>query len=347
MKLSEIAAFLGGELAGDPDLNITGLARIEEAAAGDLSFLANPKYAKYLSQTKASAVLVDLNQEQVPIAHIRLSDPYLGFVKIAAKINPPKYAKLSGIHKTAVIADSAHIDKSATIGALVYIGENVRIGKNTIIYPGCVVLDNSSIGDDCVLYPNVSIREACKLGRRVILHNGVVIGSDGFGFAPEEKQYIKIPQLGNVIIEDDVEIGANSCVDRATLGGTVIRRGTKLDNMVQIAHNVDIGDDTVIAAQSGVAGSSKIGKHVTIAGQVGRVGHIHIEAGAMVAAKSGVAKASPKGEVWFGYPAAPIMKMKKIEASLRHLPELTKKIHNLEKTIIELEEKLKNIGHSK
>jgi UDP-3-O-[3-hydroxymyristoyl] glucosamine N-acyltransferase len=341
MKLSEIAGFLKGELAGDGDIEITGLAKIENAGPGELTFLANPKYAKYLEETKASAVLVNRSMENVPLNHIRLDDPYIGFLFLLEKFSPEPETGFTGIHSSAQIAGSAVIGKNAAIGANVYVGENAVIGDNTIIHPNATIYPDVKIGTNCVIHSNVSIRQECVIGNRVILHNGTVIGSDGFGFAPDGDKYRKIPQRGIVRIEDDAELGANCSIDRATLGETVIGAGCKLDNLVQVAHNVVIGPDTVIAAQTGVAGSTRIGTHVTIAGQVGVTGHIQVGDNAIIAAQSGVSKSVPAGEVWFGYPAMPINKMKKIEVSMRHLPDLSRKIHQLEKQIISLEEKLK------
>jgi UDP-3-O-[3-hydroxymyristoyl] glucosamine N-acyltransferase len=221
----------------------------------------------------------------------------------------------------------------------------VEIGNNTVLYPGCVILEGVRIGRDSILYPNVTVREGCQIGDRVIIHNGTVIGSDGFGFAPSGDSYVKFPQLGIVQIGDDVEIGSNCTIDRATMGATVIKQGCKIDNLVQIAHNVVIEENTVIAAQSGISGSTKIGKNVTIAGQVGIVGHIKIGDRAVLAAKSGVSKDVPAKEVWFGYPAHPLMRQKKIEACVHNLPELVKRIHALEKQISDLEQKIKELNN--
>jgi UDP-3-O-[3-hydroxymyristoyl] glucosamine N-acyltransferase len=344
MRLKEIAQFLNGELFGDPDLLIKGVAKIEEAKNGDLTFLANPKYSKYLETTEASAVLVGNESPDVPIAHIKVADPYIGFLNILNKLYPPQIPKFSGIHPTAIVGTNTKLGAQVTIAPLVYIGNDTEIGENTLLYPGCVILDHVKIGKNCTLYPNVTVRENSIIGDRVIIHNGAVIGSDGFGFAPSDDVYIKIPQKGIVQIEDDVEIGANCTIDRATMGATLIRRGCKIDNLVQIAHNVVVDENTVIAAQSGISGSTKVGKNVTIAGQVGVVGHIKIGDGAILAAKSGVSKDVPAKEVWFGYPAHPIMRQKKIEACVHNLPEMVKKIHALEKSIRELEQKLKEIN---
>lgn len=344
MNLDQIARLLDGELVGDPDLEIKGLGKIEEAGPGELTFLANPKYTKFLTTTKASAVLVSNEFKDVSIPHIRVTDPYLGFLLILEKMNPPKPPGFTGIDPSASIDSEAHLAEDVCIGPMVYIGKNVTIGRGTVVYPGCVILDDVQIGENCKFYPNVSVREECRIGNNVIIHDGSVIGSDGFGFAPGASEYRKIPQRGIVRIEDDVEIGANCAIDRATMGETLIRKGCKLDNLIQIAHNVVIGENTVIAAQTGVSGSTKIGKNVTVAGQVGIVGHITIGDKSIIAAQSGVSKDVPAGEIWFGYPAQPIMKQKKVEASLRHLPDIARKVHQLEKLSIELEEKLKKLG---
>ena len=343
MKLSEIARLLQGHLEGEADIEITGLAKIEDAVAGDLTFVSNPKYQKFLKSTKASAVLVGPDQPGMGLPLIRVDDPYLAFLVALEHFNPPVKPNFTGIHPSSNVSATAVIADDVVIGPFVYIGDKVVIGNATVIYPGCVILGHAEIGKECVLYPNVSVREKCVIGDRVIIHNGSVVGSDGFGFAPVGETYRKIPQMGRVVIENDVEIGANCTIDRATLGETLIRSGCKLDNLIQIAHNVTIEKNTVIAAQSGISGSTKIGKNVTIAGQVGTVGHITIGDKSIIAAKSGVSKDVPAGEVWFGYPAQPIMKQKKIEASSRHLPDLARKIHQLEKLCIELEEKIKKM----
>jgi UDP-3-O-[3-hydroxymyristoyl] glucosamine N-acyltransferase len=344
MKLNEIAKFLKGELVGNPDTEISGLAKIQTASVGELTFLANPKYSKYLESTKASAVLINKSQPSPDLDHIKVEDPYLSFLEILNHFHPPKEPNFDGIHSTAVIAESAIIGENVQIGPNVYIGESAKIGDDTLLYPNCVILDNVQIGRDCRLYPNVSVREGCRIGDRVIIHDGTVIGSDGFGFAPDGEKYKKIPQMGIVVIENDVEIGANTTVDRATIGETIIKEGCKIDNLVQIAHNVEMNANTVIAAQSGISGSTKVGKHVTIAGQVGTVGHIEIGDNAILAAKSGISKNVPAGEIWFGYPAMAIIKQKKIEANLRKLPEMAKKVNKLVKQLEDLQNKLNDLG---
>ncbi len=344
MKLKEIAEALNGELHGPGDLEITGPGKIEEAHPGQITFLANPRYQQYVGSTKASAIILDKPIEGITIPYILVDNAYVAFMHILRLFTPQQHDYFEGIANQAFVHPSAKVHPTAKIAPLAYIGPNVKVGKNTVIYPGVVVLKNVEIGEDCVLYPNVSIREDCKIGNRVILHNGVVIGSDGFGFAPFNGVYHKIPQIGNVIIEDDVEIGANSTIDRATTGSTIIHRGCKLDNLVQVAHNVKIGEHTAIAAQTGIAGSAEIGKNVIIAGQVGIVGHIKIHDKVIIAAQSGITKSVPEGQVMFGSPALPMQKQKRIEVTMRHLPELMTRIRELEKEVNALKELLKKKG---
>jgi len=341
MTLKEIADYLDGELHGPENLEITAPARIEQAQKGQITFLANMKYQQHLDTTQASAVLVESKIDDNKIPQIVVKNAYISFVFLLRLFNPPDEGYIRGQSELAHIDTAAQIDPTVSVGPFVYIGPDCRVGKNTTLYPGVVLLKNVTIGEDCVLYPNVSIRENCKVGNRVILHNGCVIGSDGFGFAPKGDGYIKIPQLGHVVIEDDVEIGANTTIDRATLGETIIKRGTKLDNLVQIAHNVEVGSNTVIASQTGVAGSTKIGDNVTIAGQVGIVGHITIGNRSILAAQCGISKSVPEKSIMFGTPALPLSKQKRIDVSLRHLPEMVKKMHQLENEIIALKEELK------
>lgn len=343
MKLSEIALFLKGELVGDPSIEISGPAKIETAKSGEITFLTNPKYVKYLETTEASAVLVAKTQENVAPAHIKLENPYYGFLKLLDLFYPPQKPVFTGIDPSAEISKSARIGRDVIIGPYVYIGEDVVIGDDCLIYPGCVIMDRVHIGTNCVLHANISIREECRIGNNVIIHCGTVIGSDGFGFAPTGDTYEKIPQRGIVIIGDNVELGANCTIDRATLGATEVKEGCKIDNLVQIAHNVVIEKNTVIASQTGIAGSTKVGEHVTIGGQVGIVPHVNIGKNSMIAAKSGVSKDVHEGQVVYGIPAGPIMKQKKIEANLRHLPDYNKKVLSLEKTVAELLVRIKTL----
>ena len=340
MTLQEIADHLKGELNGPADLQISSPAKIEEAKPGQITFLSNTKYLKYLSTTEASAIVVDNSIQDVPIPHIRVANAYFAFVLVLKLFEDQNTCIFDGISDKAFISPSAKIDPTVKIAPFAFIGPNVIIGKNTILYPSVVILQDVQIGDDCILYPGVTIRENCIIGNRVILHNGAVVGSDGFGFAPYNNAYIKIPQLGRVIIEDDVEIGANTTIDRATLGSTLVKKGTKLDNLIMIAHNVVIGENTVMASQSGIAGSSEVGSNVTIAGQVGISGHIKIADGVILGAKSGVSKdITEKGVMW-GSPVNPVMKQKRIEACIRHLPDTEKRVKMLEKEIENLKNQL-------
>ncbi|MFZ0392124.1 MAG: UDP-3-O-(3-hydroxymyristoyl)glucosamine N-acyltransferase [Calditrichia bacterium] len=336
-KLSELAEKVNGRVEGKGDPLIRGAAKIDDASENDITFLANPKYKDALSATRAAAVVVgpDIVLEK-DIPKIRVDDAYFRFLQIFLLFHPQKSPIEPGIHKTAVIDPSADIGENAAIGPHAVIGKNCRIGKNARILPNCVIMDNVEIGDHCLFYPLVSVRENCRIGHRVIIHNGAVIGSDGFGFAPHEGVFHKIPQVGRVVLEDEVEIGANCTIDRATMGETVIRKGCKLDNLVHIAHNVEVGSFTVIAAQTGISGSTKIGHHVMMGGQVGTVGHITIGNFAQIGAQSGVSKSVPEKEVMFGYPARPIMRTKRIEAVVNQLPELLKRIKTLENQLKEL-----------
>ncbi len=342
MKLKEIAQAVEGELHGPEDLEINGPGKIEEASPGQITFLANPRYQQYVTRTKASAIIIDKPIDGLKIPYILVPNAYVAFMQVLRMFTPRLHDYFEGLSPQAFIDPTAQIDPSAKVAPLAYVGPGVKIGARSVIYPGVVLLKNVSIGEDCILYPNVSVREECVIGNRVILHNGVVVGSDGFGFAPANGKYHKIPQIGNVVIEDDVEIGANSTIDRATTGSTIIRSGCKLDNQIQIAHNVKVGDDTAIAAQTGIAGSTEIGKNVVIAGQVGITGHIKIHDRVIVAAKTGVTKDIPEGQVVFGIPALPIHKQKRIEVSMRHLPELMKRLRELEEEIKHLKEKLES-----
>ena len=319
-------------------MQITGAAKLDEAGPGEITFLANPRYKELLGGTRASALIIDKKIDvETPIPSIRIDDAYYHFLKVFLLFHPPRQIIEPGIHPTAVIHPSVQLGKSVAIGAHVVIGENCRVGDRTRLLPGCVIMREVRIGEDCLLYPLVSIREECRIGNRVIIHNGAVIGSDGFGFAPHQGVYHKIPQVGRVVIEADVEIGANCTIDRATMGETRIGKGVKLDNLVHIAHNVEVGESTVMAAQAGISGSTKIGHHVMIGGQVGTVGHIRIGNFVQVGAQSGVSKSVPDKEVIFGYPARPIMRTKRIEAVINQLPELYKRIKQLETELEKLQ----------
>ena len=336
IKISEIAEMVDGTIVGDNSLLISGVAKIEDAVAGDISFISNPKYAKFIDTTAASAVFVGKDFPDTGITVIKSENPYFAFLTVLRKFHPPRKTVEAGIHPSAVIDESTQVGAEPSIGACVVVGKNCRIGDRVRLHPGVVIGDDVSIGSDTIIYPNVTVRENTTIGSKVIIHNGTVIGSDGFGFAREGQIYHKIPQVGTVIIEDNVEIGSNCTIDRATLGETRIKRGAKLDNLIQVAHNVVIGEDTVIAAQTGISGSTKIGKGVIIGGQVGFVGHIEIGDNTSIGAQSGVSKDLPPNSVYFGYPAKPIMQAKREEAGLRKLPDLIRKVSDIEKKLKKL-----------
>ena len=354
MTVREIASFLDGDIVGNALLEIAGIAKIEDAKAGELTFLSNPKYEKFLESTKASAVIInqslDISKYQkLPPAVIRVEDAYASFVIAIQKFSPLPALLPQGIHPTASVDSSARIGKRCAIGPYVVVGKGCEIGDDTMILPGAVLGDGVRVGNSCLIYSNVSIRELCSIGNRVIIQPGAVIGGDGFGFAPKKDgSYQKIPQLGIVVIEDDVEIGSNTCIDRATMGETRVKRGTKLDNLVQIAHNVTIGENVVMAAESGVAGSSKIGNNVMIGGNASITGHVTVADKISIAGGAGVSKSLMKeGETYFGYPAKEAGKARRIEGALRQLPELLVTIRELENRIELLEKKISELEGGK
>jgi UDP-3-O-[3-hydroxymyristoyl] glucosamine N-acyltransferase len=348
MKVREIASLVGGEVVGDENAEITKVAKIEEAGQGDLTFLANPKYERFLATTRASAILVSpkLDTQRIggrePLTFIRVPDPYVAFLLVLKRITPVLDPFPIGVHPSAVVDATARVGSNVALGANVVVGKNAAVGNNTRVSHGCVIGDEASVGDECLLYPNVTVYHQCKIGNRVIIHSGAVIGSDGFGFAPKaDGTYEKIPQLGIVVVEDDVEIGASCTIDRATMGQTALRRGVKLDNLVHVAHNVTIGENTVIAAQTGISGSTKIGKNVVIAGQVGIVGHIEIADRTVIMAQSGIPKSLPEpGKTYFGYPAKEHRRALRIEAALRSLPELVQEVQELAQKVETLRSKI-------
>jgi UDP-3-O-[3-hydroxymyristoyl] glucosamine N-acyltransferase len=338
--LRELADYVHGHVVGNDQLIITAVAGIEDAEQGQITFLANPKYRPKLAQTKASAVIISPDVEIPPgLAAIQSPNPYLAFAEVLTLFMQKKHPPV-GIHPTCLIGAGSAIGELCAIGAYVIIGNQVTIGARTIIYAGVVIGDNVTIGADTIIYPHVSVLQDVAIGSRVIIHSGTVIGSDGFGFAPAGEQYYKIPQVGTIVIEDDVEIGANVTIDRATLGQTHIHRGVKIDNLVQIAHNVVIGENSIIVAQVGISGSTKVGKHVTLAGQVGLVGHIQIGDYVTIGAQSGVSKSVPDKALFSGYPAVEHTVWKKSQVALRKLPEALKTIRALEQKIQELEQRL-------
>ncbi len=338
--LNEIAKLIDGKVIGNGDTLITGASGIREAAEGDITFLANSKYSPLIDKTRAAAIITS---EDVPVSAkpiILTDNPSLAFVKIISMFTPDDAGHPSGIDYTAVIGKNVSLGKDITIGAYSVIGDNVSIGDNTIIYAGCYIGHHTKIGSSTLIYPHVSIRERISIGSRVIIHSGTVIGSDGFGFATIKGLHHKIPQVGIVQIDDDVEIGANVTIDRARFDKTVIGRGTKIDNLVQIAHNVIIGENSLIVAQVGISGSTIIGNNVVLGGQAGLVGHIALGDNAVVTAQSGVAKSVPANTMVSGYPARPFMTTQRVNASLQNLPKLFSLVKELKKKIEELEARL-------
>ena len=335
ITLKELAAHLNAAFTGDGNIVVESAAPIESARAGQITFLSNPVYKKFLDTTKASVIVVSPGMAVDRCATIVTEKPYLAFSKIIDLLYPPPYEENWGIHPAAVIADSASIAEKTEIGPNVVIEDDVVIGEGTIIKAGGFIGRKTILGKNCRIAPNVSIMHECKLGDNVIIHAGTVIGSDGFGFAPTEpgQEYKKIRQVGWVEIGDNVEIGANVTVDRGAIGPTVIGRGVKIDNLVQIAHNVRIGENSIIVAQVGISGSTKLGKSVILAGQAGLVGHIEIGDGAIVAAQAGVSKSLEGGKAYTGYPARPLMETRRIDAALSQLPDLLKRVKEIEKKL--------------
>ena len=338
MTLAEIAAFLGGTVIGADDVIINDIRSIEEANEGDITFIANKKYLKKLITTKASAILVFGQTEAEGKNLIVVSDPYAAFGKLLTHFYPLEHGH-SGVSPDAHIEDGAIVSPEATIFPRVFIGSGAKIGKGTVIYPGVFVGRHTSIGENSIVYANVTVYHSCVIGNRVILHSGVVIGADGFGFASPGERNTKIPQVGFVQIDDDVEIGANTTIDRATLGSTWIQRNVKIDNLVQIAHNVVIGENSAIAAQVGISGSTKLGKGVMIGGQTGIVGHISIGDKVIIAAAAKIHKDIKSGEIVGGAPQMPYKEWLQVEACRVKLPEMRATLKDLIKKVDELQKK--------
>jgi UDP-3-O-[3-hydroxymyristoyl] glucosamine N-acyltransferase len=338
-----IAGFLHGEIEGNPDILVNTIAKIEEGQIGALSFLANPKYEHFIYETKSSIVLV--NKSFMPSAKInttliRVENSYEAFASLLRLVDQARPRK-KGIHATAIIESSAKIGTDVFIGPYSYIGENCLIGDGCSVYPHVYIGDNTKLGNNCTINPGVKIYHDCLIGEGCIIHAGSVIGSDGFGFAPQsDSEFMKIPQLGNVILEDHVEIGANVTIDRATMGSTIIRKGVKLDNLIQIGHNVEVGENTVMAAQTGISGSTKVGKNCMFGGQVGLAGHLKIANGSKIGAQGGIlGDVKEENTTILGSPAIELKQFLRSSVIFKRLPELKTKIDSLEKEIESLKKK--------
>ena len=333
---AQIAGILEGEVVGNPEAEVFKLSKIEEGTEGSLTFLANPKYTNYIYSTKATVTIVNSTfepEQEITTTLIKVEDAYKSFSKLLEYYNQVKLMK-SGIEQPSVISEGVTYGSDLYLGSFCYVGKNVTIGNNVKIYPNSFIGDNVTIGDDCVFFAGVRIYSETVIGNRCTIHSGTIIGSDGFGFAPQEDgTYAKVPQIGNVIIEDDVEIGACTTVDRATLGSTIIRKGVKLDNHIQVAHNVEIGENTVIAAQTGIAGTTKIGKNCLIGGQVGFAGHLVIGDGVKIQAQSGIGKNLEAGEVVQGSPAFNYGDFAKSFVHFRNLPKIVTDLEELKNKI--------------
>ncbi len=335
LTAKQLAEIVKGEVVGDEGAKITNYAKIEEAHEGSLTFLANPKYTHYIYTTKASVVLVNKKfepEKTISATLIKVEDPYATLAMLLNMVSAMQPQK-KGIESPVYVSEGVEVPDDIYLGAFAYIGQNVKIGKNVKIYPQCYIGDNVTIGDNVLLYSGVKVYQGCEIKNNCIIHSGVVIGSDGFGFAPKDGSYEKIAQIGRVIIEEDVEIGANTTVDRATMGATVVKKGVKLDNLIQVAHNVEIGEHTVIAAQTGIAGSVKIGKHNMIGGQVGFAGHITIGDNNQIGAQSGIHANPGDGKVIIGSPAVDARMFMKQSAYLKRLGDMYNSIREIEKEL--------------
>ncbi|MBI3393515.1 MAG: UDP-3-O-(3-hydroxymyristoyl)glucosamine N-acyltransferase [Nitrospirae bacterium] len=339
-RLDEIAALVNGVLAGDGSVVVTGVAGLREAGPGDLTFVAASRSLPDLGGTRASAAIVPLEVEAFSIPVIRVENPHFALAKVLGLM----YDRPRGpgfVSDRAVLGRGVRLGRDAQVYPHVFVGDGTEIGDRAVLYPGVCVGDRCYVGNDAILYPNVTLREDVSVGARSIVHAGAVLGADGFGFVEEAGRHHKIPQVGRVVIEDDVEIGANVCIDRATLGKTVVRRGTKIDNLVQIAHNVTVGEDCLIVAQVGISGSVEIGNHVTLAGQVGVAGHLKIGDRTIVGAQSGVTKSIPADSRVTGFPPVPHGEWLRAQASIPKIPEMRKRIAELEERVKVLERALR------
>jgi UDP-3-O-[3-hydroxymyristoyl] glucosamine N-acyltransferase len=335
---TQISSLINGEIEGDPDVSVSSFGKLEGAEPGQLAFLANPKYEEFLYSTRASVIIINSAQQlekNVDATLIRVPDAYSAFATILSAYQNMATANLTGIQQPTYIATTATLGENIFIGAFAYLGDNVKIGNNVKLFPQVFIGDNVTIDDNSILFPGVKIHHDCVIGKFVTIHAGAVIGGDGFGFAPQQDgSFKKVPQIGNVVVEDNVEIGANAAIDRATIGSTLIKSGAKLDNLIQIAHNVEVGNNTAIAAQAGISGSTKIGNNVMIGGQAGIVGHVQIADGSKINAQSGVSKSikTPNTAVT-GSPAFDYAHALRSQILNRNLPELEKRIKELEQLV--------------
>jgi UDP-3-O-[3-hydroxymyristoyl] glucosamine N-acyltransferase len=337
--LGELAQFLGGELKGPADLPIEGIAAIDQATPREITFISQKRYARLVEASRAAAFMVAPDQAQLDRPLIIVPHPYLAYARLAALFAPAR-PRWPGISDQAYLGREVQLGPDVSLAPFAVIGDRVRLGDRVTVMAGCVLGEDVSIGPDTLLYPNVTIMERCTIGARVIIHAGTVIGSDGFGFVPTAAGNVKIPQLGTVVIEDDVELGANCAIDRGALGETRIGRGSKLDNLVHLAHNVVVGEHSFLVAQVGVSGSTRLGKRVALGGQVGLAGHLEIGDGVQIGAKSGVNRSLPAGETVSGYPARPQQEWLKIMATLPRLPSLNQRMKQLEQKLQQLAVKL-------
>ncbi|MBI4824111.1 MAG: UDP-3-O-(3-hydroxymyristoyl)glucosamine N-acyltransferase [Nitrospirae bacterium] len=339
MKLKDIAKLLEAEIIGQEDIEITGVSGIEDALEGDITFLSSPKYIKRLRDTKASCVMVKEPVSEFHGTQLKVTDPYYGFAKLLEHFYVKPFKPI-GISSLSFVSDDAVIKEDVSIEPFCYVSGDVRIGRGSVIYPGVFIGEGVTIGDTCIIYPNVVLREGVSLGNRVIVHSGSVIGSDGFGYVFHNGMHYKIPQVGAVIIEDDVEIGANVTIDRATTGNTLVGKGTKIDNLVQIGHNVKIGEGSILVSQVAIGGSTKVGRFVSLGGQVGVSDHANIEDGTMIGAQSGVMGHVPKG-IYSGSPTIPHIQWLKAVSVFSKLPELSKRLKLIEDKLEEIQGKSK------
>lgn len=333
IKLKDVASLVGGKLTGDGELEVTGLGALDEAGQGEIAFILSPEWLRFLGKSRASCVIVPRGVRRTAGSFISVEDPFTALLKMADLLFPKSVSVVGRVHPTSVVEQGVSLGQDVAIGALSYVGEDAKIGARTVIHAQVYIGGGVSIGEECEIYPQVTVREGVEIGSRVTIHPGAVIGSDGFGFIPKEGAYHKIPSLGKVIIEDDVEIGANAGIDRATFGATKIGRGSKLDNLVQIGHNVTIGENCILVAQVGIGGSTNIGDNAVLGGQAGLVDHLNIGDNVKIGAQAGVTKSIPPNVTVSGYPARRHQDAMRIYAATQKLPELLKRVKKLEEKL--------------